>query len=182
MRYVKVEENFYYIMHPRPVAIVTVEHEGKVNMCAVAWFTPVSEEPPLVAVAIGKEAYTSELILKSREFAINLVTEDLTDLVWKVGTSSGRKVDKVKEFGVKLEKCNSISAPRLANAAAWVECRVKDVVDAGECYLFIASVEGVYARSDLIDERGRWRVNVPILLHAGGRVFVVPGKRVYPRC
>ncbi|MCD6488355.1 MAG: flavin reductase [Desulfurococcales archaeon] len=51
-----IDRENYYVLHPRPVyLIVTRRKQGGYNVMAASWVMPVSEEPPLVALAISKE-------------------------------------------------------------------------------------------------------------------------------
>jgi len=47
-----------------------------------AWCMPASHKPPMVAVSIGLKRFSHELILKGREFAINVPNSKLLKEMW----------------------------------------------------------------------------------------------------
>ncbi len=59
----EIKSDIYHLMHPKMAFFLTsIAKDGKPNVMACAWATPVSEEPPIVVVCVAKEAYTAELI------------------------------------------------------------------------------------------------------------------------
>ena len=100
--YKTIDRENYYVLHPRPVyLIVTRRKQGGYNVMAASWVMPVSEDPPLVALAISKESYTHELIEEFKELTINVVGEEYLDIVYRAGTITGRNTDKWNMLGLK---------------------------------------------------------------------------------
>jgi flavin reductase (DIM6/NTAB) family NADH-FMN oxidoreductase RutF len=171
--------HFYYLLHPRPVAvIVTLCEGGKVNAMPASWITPVSEEPPTVAVAIDRESYTHKCLEHSKEATVNIPSQEHVNLVYMLGTVSGKDVDKVKVFNLRLGKANKVSAPIWLDAIGWMETRVMNSIDVGEVRLYILKVLDYYAKSEFVSEWG-WRLDkVSPLLHGSGRGFHMVGKLI----
>ncbi|RLG51036.1 MAG: flavin reductase family protein, partial [Thermoproteota archaeon] len=63
-----VGDYFYRLLHPSLTVLLVSKSSEKVNVMACSWCTPVSEDPPLIAVAVSKESLTNQLIRESREF------------------------------------------------------------------------------------------------------------------
>jgi len=104
----EIKSEIYHLLHPKIAFFLTsISKDGKPNVMACAWATPVSEEPPIVVVCVSKESYTAELIRQTKEFAINIPTKDLLNKLWICGKTSGREVDKF--FKAKLEMLSSKS-------------------------------------------------------------------------
>lgn len=60
------------LLHPKLVVlVVSIGKDGRANVMPAAWVTPVSVNPPLVAVAISPKRYTYKLIKESGEFTLN---------------------------------------------------------------------------------------------------------------
>jgi len=179
--YTEVASRRYRVLHPRPVYVIIVEAEGKVNAMAASWVSPVSEEPERIALALDKESYTRELLAKTEYFTVNVVNERHVELVWCVGTRSGRETDKISECGVRLAPAEKIPSKRLGDALGWIEARVHRVIDdiAEDVDLIIADVVAAYARSDAYNPRYGWELaKAKILLHASGRAFTTPGRLI----
>ncbi len=170
-------KNFYFLLHPRPVVIVMTRcPNGKVNAMAASWITPVSEEPPTIAIAIDREAYTVECLEHCPELTVNVPSVELVNTVYKLGTLSGRSVDKVRELGLKLGNAKRVSVPIWLDAIGWLECRVLKNDDVGEVRLYIAEVLEYYAKAEAASEWGWNTVKVSPLLHGVGKSFYGVGK------
>jgi len=178
-REVKGLEGFYYLIHPRPVVLVLSKcREGRVNAMPASWNTPVSEDPPTLGIAIDRESYTFECVEYSGEVSINIPDSSCVDLVYALGTTSGRSVDKVRKYGLKLGKARVVSAPIWLDAIGVIEGRVRTYVDVGEVRLYVFDVLTAYVKEGVY---GRWgwnlvKVNIP--LHGAGKAFYLVGRRV----
>jgi len=169
-----MKQSFYRLLHPKIVFFLTsAGRDGRDNVMSCAWSTPVSEEPPKVIVAVSKEHYTAELILETGEFAINIPTKDLIKAIWICGTKSGKEIDKFKEAKLKKLKATKISAPLIEGCAGFIECKLTQVIDAGECYAFLADVI-VSSADERYFSKGVWLPN-SIPMHLGGRKIVYFG-------
>jgi len=168
----QIKSDIYHLLHPKMAFFLTsVGKGGKPNVMTCAWGTPVSEEPPIVIVCVAKEAYTAELIKKTKEFAINIPTEKFLKALWICGKASGRDRDKFKEAGLKIKKAKKIKAPVIEGCAGFIECKLSKAVDAGECYAFFGNVVSAYA-DDKYLEKGLWKEEARIPLHLGGAKIV----------
>lgn len=111
---------------PRVAAVVTCRARGTDNALTVTWHSPLSEDPPLIGVAIRPRRLSYELILEAKAFAINLLPLEKADLVAALGGSSGRQGDKFDRFRLAKEKPLKISAPIMHEAYAAYECTLED--------------------------------------------------------
>ena len=68
---------------PRPIAWVTSKDaKGRLNLAPFSFFNMVGWEPPVVVIGVGNEAdgrpkHTGRNIAATKEFVVNLVTEEL---------------------------------------------------------------------------------------------------------
>ncbi|MDH4101121.1 MAG: flavin reductase family protein [Nitrospirota bacterium] len=159
------------LLHPRAAFfITTADSDGKPNVMTCTWATPVSEEPPMLIVCIEKQHHTAELIRRSGEFGISIPSDTMVEQLVLCGTLSGHKDDKFAKAGLKQLPARYIKAPLIDDCIGWLECRVTDTVEAGECYAFVGKI-----LSAAVDERffqdGVWNAASRIPLHMkGGRM------------
>ena len=122
------------------VAVVTALHDGQQYGMTVNSFTSISLEPPLVSVTLKKLTHTHELVVKSGEFSVTILSSDQKDL-------SDRFAGKIPDIHDRFEgvqiKTLSMDAPLLDGGLAHFNCRVVNSIPAGENTLFIAEVVAV---------------------------------------
>ena len=176
-----VMDNFYKLLHPCMTGlVVSVSRDGKPNVMTCAWNMPVSADPPMIAVALGSESYTSQLIKESGEFTVNIPDERLLRALWICGTKSGRDVDKFKLAGLTPRPAKRVKAPIIGECAAHLECKLGSQLETGECTIFVGEVLEAYCEEELF-KNGVWNIEkISLPMHMGGRLFAIPTKIVKP--
>jgi flavin reductase (DIM6/NTAB) family NADH-FMN oxidoreductase RutF len=136
-----------------PVALVTVADRGASNVLPVAWHTPISSRPPLVAIAIEQSRHSAEMISHAEEFALNFPPRQLLHHIQYLASMSGKDIDKFE--ATQLETCFGVhvSAPLIKDCVAWVECEVQEVLPFGDHFLYIGLVVAVQVDPAAFDER-----------------------------
>lgn len=119
------------------VYIVTVRTKEKINGMTAAWVSQVSMNPLLLMASIAPARYTHNLIKESGYFAINTLDESMQNYGAVFGFKSGRKADKFQ--GVSYFDAPN-GSPVLEGVLAFFECRVVDILPAGDHNLFIGNV------------------------------------------
>ena len=170
----------YRLINHGPVVLVSARHNGKQNIMAAAWVTPLDFDPPKITLVLDKGTYTRELIEASGTLALNVPCVAQIDTVRQVGASSGRDLgnaDKFALFGLETFAANEIDAPLVKGCVAWLECKVIAEPHNQSTYdLFIAEVVAAYADPRVFTE-GHWHFEAHDHLHtlhhvAGGEFFV----------
>ncbi len=168
---------FYYTLHPRPtIVLITVCPNGRVNAMPASWNTPVSEEPPTVAIAVDRESYTHECLEHHPEATINVPPASLIDTVYGLGSVSGREVDKPSLFKLSLEPSDTVKPPRWSDAIAVLESSVEGKLGVGEVTLYVFRVLKALVEPGLYTRWGWDFKKTNILLHGAGRAFYMVGR------
>jgi len=119
------------------VTVVTATHAGQQYGMTVNSFTSISLEPPLVSLALKNLTHTHELVEKSGEFSVTILSSAQKEL-------SDRFAGKHPEIKDRFEDVSTetllINAPLIKGGIAYFNCRVLNSVPAGENTLFIAQV------------------------------------------
>jgi flavin reductase (DIM6/NTAB) family NADH-FMN oxidoreductase RutF len=143
-------EYLEYMWPMRHFLITSGDIEGKSNIIAVSFCMPVSKDPPLIACAIGRKAYSSKIIESNQEFIINVPPKELEPKIYYCGFHSGYQVDKFKETGLTAKPARKVRAPVIDECVAYMECKVRQQIGTGDKNLFIGEVIEAYADEALV--------------------------------
>jgi flavin reductase (DIM6/NTAB) family NADH-FMN oxidoreductase RutF len=116
---------------PRPIAFVsTVNPEGVFNVAPFSFFTVASANPPVLVFSVARRAArdprkdTLRNITTSREFVVNVVSEEIGE---KMNLCAGEYPPEVDEFevsGLTPISSDLVKAPRVAESPINMECRL----------------------------------------------------------
>ena len=125
-----------------PVVLVSSAYNGQMNVTTVNMIAGISFKPPQLCISLSHRSFTSFLIEQSREFAVNVVSPVQLDLVRKIGSTSGHKIDKFEEFSIEHFRGEKTSCPLLSAAHTVLECEVnpEHTIKVGTQNLYIANV------------------------------------------
>lgn len=143
------------LVTPRPIAWVsTVDEDGRENLAPFSAYNYVSHAPPVLMFSSsqrdGRFKDSAENAAATGEFAVNVVTEENTEVM---DTTSADLPPGESEFefaDVERADCEVIDAPRVANAAATMECRVHDTIDIVGRRVTFGDVVYVHVDEDLL--------------------------------
>lgn len=141
----------YRLLEPGPVVLVTAQYRGKKNVMTAAWVTPISTDPPEVALAVFPGRYTHDLIVKGGELALNIPARPLVEKVHRAGSISGEAADKFLTVGLTPYEGKKVAAPLIAECIAHLECGVLQTLRTGDHTLFIAEVVWASAEESAFD-------------------------------
>ncbi len=143
------------LLCPVPVVLVTCGTLKEANAVTVAWTGIVNSDPPMTYISLRPSRFSHEIISKTGEFAINLVSEGMLRKTDSCGVYTGRKVNKIKTFSLTPEKGQVIAAPVLKESPLSLECKVTEVKHLGSHDLFLAQIVSVDVEERFIDENGK---------------------------
>ncbi len=117
------------------------EKKIRPNLITVAWSGIVCTRPPMLSVSIRKERYSHDIILETGEFTVNLVSRQLCRAMDYCGVKSGRDVDKFAQNGLTPMAAPELkSAPAVAEAPAFLSCKLHSITELGSHDLFLARI------------------------------------------
>lgn len=125
------------------------------NLITVAWAGVVCSKPPMVSVSIRKERFSHGIIKNTGEFTINLTSQALCRATDFCGVKSGRDVDKFAAMELTPIPAPGLSvAPAVAQAPAFLSCKLKDIIELGSHDLFLAEIVDVNIADKYFTESG----------------------------
>ncbi len=119
---------FKALVAPRPIGwISTRAKDGRVNLAPYSYFNALGEAPMLVMFSSGGPKDSVTFAEESGEFAVNLVSEPLAVQMNQTSVNAPRGESEFAYAGLSEAPCRLISAPRVKEAYAALECRVTQV-------------------------------------------------------
>ena len=128
--------------------ILTAKTE-KLNGCVINALSQVTSTPNRIIIAINKNNFTTEQILKTKKFNVSILNEDTTfDLIKRFGFASGENTDKFENFSdYELAKNGLPYITKGVNS--YLSAEVVDVRDLGSHYEFLAEVTKEVSLNDI---------------------------------
>ena len=121
---------------PAPVAVLTGADDREEFGLTVGSLASVSLEPPLVAVAVGKDSARHEPLRNAGAFVVSLLSEAQGDIAQHFARSGVPPV----ALWVGVAARPGAHGPLLEGALAWLECTTWAEYDAGDHTLFLGEV------------------------------------------
>jgi flavin reductase (DIM6/NTAB) family NADH-FMN oxidoreductase RutF len=122
---------------PAGVTIVTLRVGDQIHGLTVSAFASVSPEPPLVAVIIDHRHKASELLERDGAvFAVNILAQDQLEM-----SNRFAWVKDEDRFDEGEWTTAATGAPILADALAWLDCRIFSRQPAGTHTIYVGEVQ-----------------------------------------
>lgn len=143
---------------PRPIAFVsTIGENGVNNVAPFSFCVPISVQPAYIGFSIsryreGRKKDTLVNIEFSKDFVINIVTEELVDAMNQASNDYPSDVDEFKEAGLTPVKSDLIRSPRVAESPVNMECRLVKILEFGETPRITSFVIGEILRVHVKDD------------------------------
>ena len=143
------------------VTVVTAIHGGKQYGMTVNSFTSISLEPPLVSVALRQLTHTHELVEKSREFGVTILSVEQRGLSDRF---AGKYPEITDRFAGVPTETLLLDAPLIRGGTAYFNCRVVSSMPVGENTLFVAEVVAARGEGEgeplVYHNRTYWKLDI----------------------
>jgi len=171
------EKDFVKLLSPRVTTlIVSKNSEGKVNAAPYSFVYPFSFEPALIGIGVGKHKMTFKNIEETKEFTVNVVSEDFA----QQAVNCEEKIEfykRIEKNKLHLENSEKISVPRIKESKAVLECRLSEVLELKEAdhCIVVGKVVAVKAQ----EKDGVLDIDsMNYLMHETGGIFRKIGEKV----
>lgn len=158
------------IVAPRPIGWISTRAELGDNLAPYSFFNLTAYTPPQVMFASTSTKTdrrgtkdSIEQIAQSRVFCVNIADGAMRDQVNATSAVLPAGASEFAAAGIEAAECQTIDCPRVAHAAAALECRATGILRlAGEAnFMVLGIVTGIHLRPDCV-------VNGRFDLHANG--------------
>jgi flavin reductase (DIM6/NTAB) family NADH-FMN oxidoreductase RutF len=121
---------------PHPVSVVTVDAGGQKAGLTVVSLVSLSLEPPLVGVAVRRQAALHELMREAGAFAVSILAAEQDG----VAQHFARGVPPIALWHGIETRDGELGAPLLEGAVGWIECRLASEHPTGDHTFFVGEV------------------------------------------
>ncbi len=144
---------------PRPIAWVSsVDLEGRRNLAPYSYFNLVTMDPPTLMVSMIGKKDSLDNAQATGEFVVNLATDGQAEAMTHSAAIVPAGVDEAAMIGLKWAESTAVRAPRLADAAVALECKVLQITAFLGTHVVFAQVVGVHVKPEMLDETGRIKI------------------------
>jgi flavin reductase (DIM6/NTAB) family NADH-FMN oxidoreductase RutF/flavodoxin len=128
--------------------VLTAKDGGKDNGCIINTVSQVTAGPLRISVTVNKANFTHDMIVKTGEFNVSILTESTPFSIFEqFGFHSGKDTDKFAGVTYNTRMANGIYyIPGCSNAV--ISAKVMQSIDLGTHTLFIADATGASILSD----------------------------------
>ena len=145
------------LLAPTPVVMVScADRENNYNIITIAWVGVVNSKPPMLYISVMPERHSYAMLMDTKEFVVNFVSEELVKAADFCGVKSGRDINKFKACKLTPINVEELKyAPAIDETPIFMACSVREIIELPSHTMFLAEVMGVYAKDYLFDENGR---------------------------
>ncbi|MBI4547471.1 MAG: flavin reductase family protein [Ignavibacteriae bacterium] len=161
---------------PRPIAFVsTISPDGIRNLAPFSFFNGVCSNPPIVLFSTvirkdGKHKDTLNNVEATKEFVVNIVSEDFADQMNITSAEYPPNIDEFIESGLTPIPSDLVKPPRVKESHINMECKLVQIIHFGTGPGGGSTVFGEVLRFHISDELfDNFKID-PDKLHPIGRM------------
>jgi len=153
---------------PRPIAwVVSQDAGGKLNAAPFSFFNAFAGDPPVVGIGIsshepGRPKDTRRNIRETREFVVNLVSEEMAERMNITAIEFEAGIDELAQAGLTTAPSIHVKPPRIADSPVSMECELLQIVPLGtESGLVLGRVLAMHVRDEMVLDASRHHIDTP---------------------
>lgn len=153
---------------PRPIAwISSLSPDGQLNAAPFSFFNVFAGDPPVVGVGVGshepgRAKDTRQNIRKTREFVVNLVSEDMAEAMNITAIEFEPEINETIEAELETIPSVHVKPPRIAASPVSMECALMQIVELGpDNGLVLGRVLAMHVRDDLVIDPAKHYIDTP---------------------
>lgn len=128
--------------------VLTAHLDGRDNGCIINTAIQAASEPNQISICVNKANHTHDMVMKSGEFTVSVISEKATfDLFKRFGFASGRDTDKFAGFDACATGANGIRYIT-EGTNAYISVKVTQTADLGSHTMFVGTVTGMEVLDD----------------------------------
>ncbi len=171
-------KDYYGFIAPRPtVCVSTIDEEGDANLAPYSFVTPVSFEPPLIAISVGKKKDTLLNARETKEFVVAPLTEKWMKRGIETEISLPRDRSEFEQVGLNERESKKVKPPCVDEAPVNMECEYWDEYSGEDHLLLVGKVVHISADEKAVENDRLNLEELGSVCHVKGEEFSV-GKEI----
>jgi len=132
----------------------------------------------MIGISIRPDRYSYACVKRSKEFVINLPSEEMVRKVDACGVLSGKGTDKFSLMGWKQVPAQKVKPPLIDECPVQMECKVKEIISLGSHGLFLSEIVALHVKEEVQKEKGRIDITqvLPMVFCPGANEYWNLGK------
>jgi flavin reductase (DIM6/NTAB) family NADH-FMN oxidoreductase RutF len=148
------------------VSLLSTRREEKINVAAVSWQTPLSQDPPMLGISLTPSSLSNRILRETGEFVLSIPDASLVAETHFIGTHRGDQGDKVRVMELMTARAKSVIPLLVTNCIGHLECVVREMRPIGDRIFYEAEVIVAQVEQDYFEEG--WADQAQTLHHLGG--------------
>ncbi|MGI9889803.1 flavin reductase family protein [Vibrio chagasii] len=145
---------------PRPIAwALTESADQEYNLAPFSYFTPVSSNPPLLMLSVGKKPSgeikdTTRNAHETGKLVIHIASSSSAEVMTATAATLEHNESEVTANNIELVEFEGFSLPRVKQCTVAFGCTLYEVKEVGEVpqSLIFAQIEQVFIAEEVIDK------------------------------
>ncbi len=123
--YTRYLSQTFHNMRQTGLLLASTDGKGKNNIMAIGWgVVGIIWRKPVFMVLVRPSRFTYQLIETTKDFTVNVPSQELEEVVSFCGSISGRRCDKFKEQKLTAIEGKKVKSPIVDECLIHYECRV----------------------------------------------------------
>jgi flavin reductase (DIM6/NTAB) family NADH-FMN oxidoreductase RutF len=136
---------------PRPIAwISTLGTDGVANLAPYSHFNNCSANPPIIMFSSNGVKDTLRNIRETGEFVVNMVSHELRKQMRVTSANWPPDASEFEMAGLTAAASRFVRPPRVAQARASMECKLRQVLAMGDCFVVFGDVLCFHVADDIM--------------------------------
>ncbi|OGW82623.1 MAG: hypothetical protein A3C47_02720 [Omnitrophica bacterium RIFCSPHIGHO2_02_FULL_51_18] len=122
---------------PYGLYVIGVKDKDTTHAFTASWLSQCSLKPPRVMLGVRHGTHSLDLLKNGKVFSVNFVSKESKKIIEQFFKHTPASGNRFGDLGYTIKKTG---APVLDAAAHYIECEVKNIVDAGDHSIVIGEV------------------------------------------
>ncbi len=162
------------LIYPLPAVLVSCgASPEEYNLITVSWVGTVNTDPAMCYISVRPSRHSYPILVKNKEFVINLTTKEMAYATDWCGVRSGVEYNKFEEMKLTPIPSKYVQAPLVEESPVSIECRVREIISLGTHDMFLADVINITVDDRYLDpETGQFKLSdANLLVYSHGNYY-----------